>query len=82
MVLVVPSVQVHVVGVKQKVGEQEHDHLNGLFPSINKVSIKHIWCLRRGKTILSKREKKLKACSNARGLTESDVEFYLIKYEK
>lgn len=62
VVLMVPSVQVHVVGVKQKVGEQEHNHLNGLFPPINKVPIKHIWCLRRGKAILSKRKKKLKSC--------------------
>lgn len=48
VVFMVPSVQVHVVGVKQKVGEQEHDHLDWLFPTIHKVTIKHIWSLRRG----------------------------------
>lgn len=61
VVLVVPSVQVHVVGVKQKVGEQEHYHLYGLFSSINKVPIKHIRRLGRRKAILRKQEKKVES---------------------
>lgn len=53
MVFMVSSVQVHVVGVKQKVGEQEHDHFDRLFPTVHKVPIKHIRRLRRGKAILN-----------------------------
>lgn len=51
----VPSVQVHVVGVKQKVGKQQHDHFNGIFPTIYKVPVKHVRCLRRRKAILNSR---------------------------
>lgn len=53
VVFMVSSVQVHVVGVKQQVGEQEDDHFDGLFPTVHKVPIKHIWRLRRGKAILN-----------------------------
>lgn len=52
VVFMVSSVQVHVVGVKQQVGEQEHDHFDRLFPTVHKVPIKHIWGLRRRKSIL------------------------------
>lgn len=48
----VPSVEVHVVGVKQKVGKKEHHHFNGVFPAIYKIPIKHVRCLRRRKSIL------------------------------
>lgn len=53
MVLVVPSVQVHVVRVKQKVGKQEHHHFNGVFPTIYKIPVKNVRCLRRRKAILN-----------------------------
>lgn len=48
----VPSVQVHVVRVEKKIGEEEHDHFDGLFPPIDKVTIKHIRGLGRRKAIL------------------------------
>lgn len=57
MVLVVPSVQVHVVRVKQKVGKQQHDHFNGVFPAIYKVPVKHVRSLRRRKAILNERDR-------------------------
>ena len=60
VVLMVPSVQVHVVGVKQQVGEQEHDHFDRLFPTVHKVPVKHIWRLRRRKAILKGNIKKKK----------------------
>lgn len=53
MVLVVPPVQVHVVGVKQKVGKQQHHHFNGVFPTIYKVPVEHVRRLRRRKAILN-----------------------------
>lgn len=49
----VSPVQVHVVGVEQKVGKQEDDHFSRLFPSVHKVAIKHILCLSRRKAVLN-----------------------------
>lgn len=51
----VPSVQVHVVGVKQKVGKQQYHHFNGIFPTIYKVPVKHVGRLCRRKAILNGR---------------------------
>lgn len=56
VVFMVSSVQVHVVGVKQQVGEEEADHFDGLFPTVDKVPVEHVWGLRRGKAILSSSE--------------------------
>lgn len=52
VVFMVPSVQVHVVRVEKKIGEEKHDHFYGLFPTIDKVTIKHIGGLCRRKAIL------------------------------
>lgn len=52
MVLVVPAVQVHVVGVKQEVGEQQHHHFDGIFPTVHKVPVEHVRCLCGRKAIL------------------------------
>lgn len=42
VVFMVPSVQVHVVRVEEKVGEEEHYHFDGLFPAIYKVTVKDV----------------------------------------
>lgn len=55
VVFMVASVQVHVVRVKEKVGKQEYYHFNWHFPTIHKIAIKHVRCLRRGKPILNSR---------------------------
>lgn len=55
VVLVVPSVQVHVVGVEQKVRKKQQDHFYGIFSAIYKVAVKHVRCLRRRKAILKER---------------------------
>lgn len=52
VVFMVPSVQVHVVRVEEKVGEEEHNHFYGLFPTIYKITIKHIGGLCWRKAIL------------------------------
>lgn len=52
----VASVQVHVIRVKQLVGEQEDDYFYGLFPAVHKVPIEHIRRVRRGKAILNNSE--------------------------
>lgn len=52
VVFMVPSVQVHVVRVEEKVGEEEHNHFDGLLPTIYKITIKHIGGLCWRKAIL------------------------------
>lgn len=88
----VPSVQVHVVGVKQKVGKQEHHHFNGVFPTIYKIPIKHVRRLSRRKSILKNVCFSLRLnlivfdsllslrCKDGQQLIVAN--FYLIKYEK
>lgn len=52
MVFVVPSVQVHVVRVEEKVGKEEHNHFYGLLSTIHKVAVKDVGGLGRWKAIL------------------------------
>lgn len=89
MVLVVPSVQVHVVGVKQEVGKQQHDHFDGIFPAIYKVPVKHVRRLRRRKAILNGQTGvtllKFYLVMFVRAkLSDKDLQpnLYLIEYEK
>lgn len=52
MVLVVPSVQVHVVGVEEQVREQQQDNLDGLLPPIHKVPVEDVGRLGRRESVL------------------------------
>lgn len=58
VVFMVSSVQVHGVGVKQKIGEQQDDHLHGLFPAVHKVPVEHVWRVRGGEAILKNNSNK------------------------
>lgn len=42
MVFVVSSVEVDVVGIHQLEGKQDQQNLNGVFPSIHKVSVEDV----------------------------------------
>lgn len=52
VVLMVASVQMHVVGVQKEEGKQNDDNLCRFLSSIHKVSIEYVGVLRRGQTVL------------------------------
>lgn len=52
VVLVVSSVQMHVVGVEKQEGKQDNDNLYRFLSSIHKVSIEYVGVLGRRQTIL------------------------------
>lgn len=56
VVLVVASVQVHVVGIDQQEAKQDEQDLDGAFPAIHKVSVEDIRLLRGGETVLSRHQ--------------------------
>lgn len=52
VVLVVSSVQMHVIWVEQQEGKQDNDDLYRFLSSIHKVSIEYVRVLSRRETIL------------------------------
>lgn len=54
MILMVPSVQMDIVGIKQQEGKQDKQDLQRVFPTIHKVSIKNVRFLRGGQSILDR----------------------------
>lgn len=56
VVLVVASVQGHVVRVEEQVGKQQDDDLHRLLPSVHKVSVEHVRRLCRGEAVLKEME--------------------------
>lgn len=52
MVLVVPPVQMDVIGIDQQEAKQDEQDLQGVFAPVHKVSIKDVWLLRGWKAIL------------------------------
>lgn len=53
MVLVVSSVQVHVIGIDEQEPKQDEQDLQGVPASIHKVSVEHIRLLRRRQPVLA-----------------------------
>lgn len=56
MVLVVSSVQMHVIGIDQQEAKQDEQDLYGAFAAIHKVSVEDVRLLRRRETVLSRRQ--------------------------
>lgn len=52
MVLVVSSVEVDITWIDEQEREQDDEDLDGVFPSVNKVSIKHIGLLQGWHVVL------------------------------
>ena len=52
MVFVVSPVEVDVAGIQQQEGEKDEENLDGVFASVDKVSIKHVWLLHGRHSIL------------------------------
>lgn len=58
MVLVVSSVEVDVTWIDEQERKQDDEDLDGVFPSVNKVSIKHIGLLQGWHVVLEKQQVK------------------------
>lgn len=56
VILMVPSVQMDIIGIDQQEPEQNEQDLQGVFTAIHKVSIEDIGFLRGWQTILHRYE--------------------------
>lgn len=56
VVLVVPPVQMNVIGIDQQEAKQDEQDLYGAFTAIHKVSVEDVWLLRGRETILSRHQ--------------------------
>lgn len=54
VVLVVPPVQMYIIGIDQQEAKQDEQDLYGAFTAIHKVSVEDVRLLRRRETILSR----------------------------
>lgn len=56
VVLVVPPVQMHIIGIDQQEAKKDEQDLYGAFSAIHKVSVEDVRLLRGRKTVLSRHQ--------------------------
>lgn len=80
VILVVASVEVHVIRVEEQEGEQDYDDFRRLLATVHKVAVEYVRVLGRRKTVLGKKKSVEGANSScALRMVKEPVQDYFIR---